>query len=73
MKSLSPLYLPSIVKAYDIYSKKCSYCDDDSFWKHAQWIDYFERKNARWSDVEYFIKRYTNSLQFDNYEIEHLY
>ena len=36
-------------------------------------IDYFECKNPRWSDVEYFIKRYTNSLQFDNYEIEHLY
>ena len=23
MKNLSPLYLPSIVKAYDIYSKRC--------------------------------------------------
>lgn len=46
------------------------YCDDDSFWKHAQSIDYFERKNARCLDVEYFTKWCTNSLQFNNYKIE---
>ena len=49
------------------------YCDDGSFWKHAQSIYYFEHKNAGCSDVEYFIKWYTDSLQFDNYETERLY
>ena len=48
------------------------YCDDDSFWKHAQWVNYFECKYARWSNVEYFIKQYTNSLQFNSYKVERL-
>ena len=43
------------------------------FWKHAQSIDYFECENTCWSDVEYFIKRYANSFQFNNYETERLY
>ena len=30
------------------YIFKKMYCNDDSFWKHAQWIDYFEHKNAHW-------------------------
>ena len=49
------------------------YCNNDSFWKYAQWIDCIECKNARWLDVEYFIKRYTNTLQFNIYETKCLY
>ena len=31
------------------------------------------KKNEHWSDVKYFIKRYTNSLKFHNYGIERFY
>lgn len=65
IKSLSPLYLPSIVKAYDIYSKTCI-----AMMIHAQWIDYFEHKNAHWWDMEYFIQQCSNGLQINDYKIE---
>ena len=55
------------------YKFKRMYCDDNSFQKHAQWIDYFVGKNVFWSDIEYFIKPFTNSLKFENCGIERLY
>ena len=45
----------------------------ETFWQHAKWIDFFDRQNARWSDVEYFTNRFTAVLQFDDQEIERLF
>ena len=44
-----------------------------SFWQHATWIDFFCRNKANWSNVEYFLLNFSNILQFDDQEKEHLY
>ena len=45
----------------------------DSLWAHACWIDIFNRENASWSDVEYFVNNFSSILQFDDHDINLLY
>ena len=45
----------------------------DTFWCHAVWVDFFSRKAAKWTDIEYFISRFEGILQFNNQEIAMLY
>ena len=39
----------------------------DTFWCHAVWVDFFSRKAAKWTDIEYFISRFEGILQFNNH------
>ena len=39
---------------------------DSSFWDSAQWIDFNSPQNAKWSHVEYFIKKYKGILKYDD-------
>ena len=45
----------------------------DSLWAHACWIDIFNRENASWSDVEYFVNNFSSILQFDDHDTNLLY
>lgn len=44
-----------------------------SFWQRAVWVDFFNRKNALWSDVEYFIDQYSDILNFDDQQVDLLF
>ena len=46
---------------------------DSSFWEMAQWIDFQNRKQAKWSHVMYFVEKYKGILQFDDYEVDRLF
>ena len=43
------------------------------FWKHCQWIDYFNRTNASWESVHYFTTHFSNILHFSEREGDRLY
>jgi hypothetical protein len=43
------------------------------FWKHCQWIDYFNRRNASWDSVQYFVTQFSNMLCFSENEGDRLY
>ena len=43
------------------------------FWIHAVWINFFNRKNAHWDDVNYFVERYESILNFDECSYEQHY
>ena len=43
------------------------------FWIHDVWINFFNRENAHWDDVNYFVERYESILNFDEYSYELLY
>ena len=45
----------------------------NEFWIHAVWIDFLERSNAKWSDIEFFLLSYPNVLKFSDSENERLY
>ena len=44
-----------------------------SLWSHAYWVDFFNRENSSWSDVEYFVNSFSSILQFDKQEMNLLY
>lgn len=44
-----------------------------SFWQHAVWIDFFHRKEAKWSDLLYFVTSFNNILEYNDEIIERLY
>lgn len=44
-----------------------------SLWEHATWINFFERQNARWSDVEHFCELFQPILRFDEQVFECLH
>ena len=43
------------------------------FWIHVVWINFFNRENTHWDDVNYFVARYESILNFDEYSYELLY
>ena len=43
------------------------------FWIHNVWINFFNRENAHWDDVNYFVEGYESILNFDEYSYELLY
>ena len=45
----------------------------NEFWIHAVWIDFFERTNAKWSDVEFFILSFKTVLKFSDSDTERLF
>ena len=45
----------------------------DSLWEHAVWINFFERNNAKWSDIEYFCVKFNCVLKFEESMFESLY
>ena len=45
----------------------------NEFWQHATWIDFFKRKDAQWSDVIFFVKKYSDLLNFSETEYNQLY
>ena len=45
----------------------------ESLWSHACWVDFFNRENSSWSDVEYYVNSFSSILQFDKQEINFLY
>ena len=45
----------------------------ESLCSHACWVDFFNRENSSWSDVEYFVNSFSSILQFDKQEINFLY
>ena len=44
-----------------------------NLWEHATWIDFFERQNEKWTNVEYFCEKFDNVLKFDENIFECLY
>ena len=44
-----------------------------SLWEHAVWINFFERSNANWSNVEHFCEKFNTILKFDERSFESLY
>ena len=46
---------------------------NNEFWKHATWIDFFKRKDAKWSDLKYFIAKYKTILNFTETDLDLLY
>ena len=46
---------------------------DSSFWEMAQWTDFQSRQDANWSHVEYFVEKYKQILQYDDYKMEKLF
>ena len=45
----------------------------ESLWFHACWVDFFNRENSSWSDVEYYVNSFSSILQFDKQEMNFLY
>ena len=45
----------------------------ESLWSHACNVDFFNRENSFWSDVEYFVNSFSSILQFDKKEMNFLY
>ena len=43
------------------------------FWVHAVWISFFNRENAHWDDINYFVEKYESILNLDEYSYELLY
>ena len=41
---------------------------DNEFWRHASWIDFFNRNDAKWSHLEFFLTKYKNMLNFKDHE-----
>ena len=37
---------------------------NNELWQHAVWIEFFNGKNALWSYVNYFVKKYSELLSF---------
>ena len=46
---------------------------NNEFWEHAMWINFFDRKKAKWSDVTYFVTKYKQLLNFTESELKLLY
>ena len=46
---------------------------NNEFWEHAMWINFFDRKEAKWSDVTYFVTKYKQLLNFTESEFMLLY
>ena len=45
----------------------------ESLWSHACWVNFFNRENSFWSDVEDFVNSFSSILQFDKQEMNLLY
>ena len=45
----------------------------ESLWSHACWVDFLNRENSSWSDVEYFVNSFSSILQFDKQETNLMY
>ena len=43
------------------------------FWIHDVWINFFNRENEHWDDINYFVERYELILNFDEYSYKLLY
>ena len=43
------------------------------FRKNAVWIDFFERENASWDHLSYFLEPYSYLLNFEERDLEELY
>ena len=41
----------------------------DSLWSHVCWVDFFNKENSSWSDVEYFLNSFSSILQFGKQEM----
>ena len=46
---------------------------NEDFWFHAIWINFFNRKVAKWSDVNYFVERYHKLLNMDEKKYDQLF
>ena len=44
-----------------------------AFWIHAVWVNFFNRENAYWDDVNYFVEKYESIFNFDEHSYELLY
>ena len=44
-----------------------------SLWEHAVWINFFDRQNANWSDVEHFCGKFNATLKFSEHSYECLH
>ena len=44
-----------------------------NFWETAQFIDFQSCQDVKWSHVEYFLEKYKEILQYDDYEMEKLF
>ena len=44
-----------------------------SLWSHACRVDFFNKENSSWSDVQYFVNSFSSILQFDKQKINLLY
>ena len=51
--------------------KKISFNED--FWIHEIWINFFNRKEAKWADVNYFAERYHKLLNMDGKKYDKLF
>ena len=40
---------------------------------HACWVDFVNRENSSWSDIEYFVNSFSSLLQFYKQEMNLLY
>ena len=43
------------------------------FWIQAVWINVFNRGNALWDDVNYFVEKYKSIFNFDEHSYDLLY
>ena len=41
---------------------------DNEFWRHASWIDFFNRNDAKWSHLEFILTKYKHMLNFKDQE-----
>ena len=67
-----------LLSAQSFYKESISYVlnkmgPKHDFWIHAVWINFFNRENARWDDVNYFVEKYESVLNFDEHSYELLY
>ena len=45
----------------------------NEFWQHDTWNDFFNRKDAFWSEVNYFLQKYSELPKFSGMEYDQLY
>ena len=45
----------------------------DEFWIHAVWINFSNRKSAKWDSVNYFLTKYCDLLNMNERKYDHLY
>ena len=54
-----------IIQKMDVVSKP--------FFTNAVWVDYFQRSEAKWSEVFYFVERFHHTLNFTETDVEELH